>query len=297
MIATVTLNPAVDHTVAVAQLVADEVTRVDEVQFDPGGKGINVSQFLAAMDVETVSTGVLGGFTGRFITDSLADAEIVTEFIDIDGRTRMNSSLLTDSGEYKFNERGPRVTGDDVGEIVATLERLGPETVVVAGSLPPGLDSEAIDRIARAGPWETAVDVDGPLLRSLTARYEWCKPNVPELEAATGQQIEGVEDAERAATELRQTGFDHVVASLGADGAILVSPETAVHEPAIECDVVDTVGAGDALLSGVLAATAAGADEASALRAGVVTATAAVSTRGTTIPALPKPTASGLEPE
>lgn len=122
------------------------------------------------------------------------------------------------------------------------------------------------------------------------------KPTVPELEAATGLDVRTVEEAKRATEALQQEGFDHVLASLGADGAVLRSPTAVWHEPAIECAVVDTVGAGDALLSGVLAAVAAGANEADALHSGVVAAAAAVTTPGSNIPSLPQPTARGLEP-
>jgi len=296
MIATVTLNPAVDQTVRTDQRVTpDEIIRVDDAQFDAGGKGINVSKFLTEMGAQTVATGILGGFLGRFVTERLATDGIETQFVEIDGTTRLNSTVLAADGEYKLNQRGPVVSAAEVDAIVERLQTLSPETVVVAGSLPPGLDTDAIDRLARAGPWETVVDVDGPLLGKLDANYAWCKPNAPEREAATGLQVDGVESAIAAARELRTAGFDRVIASLGADGAVLVSADGAIHEPAIDCDVVDTVGAGDALLAGVLAAIDAGADEAVALHTGVVTATAAVSTSGTTIPSLPEPSAGGVE--
>lgn len=295
MIATVTLNPAVDQTLEVDQsLEPDAVIRVDNAQFNAGGKGINVSKYLAAMGTDTVATGVLGGFLGRFVTETLNADDVRAEFVDIEGLTRMNSTVHAGGEEYKLNQRGPRVSPAHVGEIIETLDRLDPETVVVAGSLPPGLDTGSIDRLARAGPWETVVDIAGAKLRDLEASYAWCKPNVPELEAATGREIHSVDAAIGAARELRAAGFDGVIASLGPDGAVLVTDE-AVHQPAIDCEVVDTVGAGDALLAGVLAALHAGSTSATALETGVVTATAAVSTQGTTVPVLPEVTADGVE--
>jgi len=297
MIATVTLNPAVDQTVRTDQsLSPDEVIRVDDATFDAGGKGINVSKYLTAMGTETVATGVIGGFLGQFVTERLAAEGIRTRFVDIDGTTRLNSTVLAADGEYKLNQQGPTVSAAEVGAIVERLSSLSPEKVVVAGSLPPGLDTGAIDRLARAGPWETVVDVDGPLLAELDARYAWCKPNAPELEAATGRTVDDRESAIEAANALRETGFDRVLASLGADGAVLVTEDAVFHEPAVDCEVVDTVGAGDALLSGVLAAIDAGAEESVALHTGVVAATAAVSTPGTTVPSLPEPSANGVEP-
>lgn len=290
MIATVTLNPAVDQTVRTdRELSPGSVIRVDDAKFDAGGKGINVAKYLTAMGTETVATGILGGFLGRFVTERLAAEGIESQFVEIDGTTRLNSTVLAGDGEYKLNQRGPTVSAAEVDAIRERLVSLAPDIVVVAGSLPPGLDTGAIDRLADAGPWETVVDVDGPLLAELGARYAWCKPNVPELAAATGRTVDGPDSAVAAARELLETGFDGVIASLGADGAVLVTDDSVVREPAIETNVVDTVGAGDALLSGVLAAIDAGADETTALHTGVVAATAAVSTPGTDIPDLPEP--------
>lgn len=296
MIATVTLNPAVDQTLQVDQpLAPDEVMRVHDAQFDAGGKGINVSKYLAAMGTDTVATGLLGGFLGQFVTDRLAEAGIATEFVDIDGLTRLNSTVHASDEEYKLNQAGPQVSPADVDRVIETLRELDPETVVVAGSLPPGLTTGTVDRVARAGAWETVVDVEGALLSDLDATYAWCKPNVPELEAATGRGIDSVDDAIEAARGLRTDGFDGVIASLGPDGAVLVTGDRAIHQAAIETDVVDTVGAGDALLSGVLSALDTGADEAAALETGVVAATEVVSTHGTTVPPLPDATDSGVE--
>jgi len=290
MIVTVTLNPAVDRTVTVeGPLIDSEVTRIENARFDAGGKGINVSKYLTAMDVDTVATGVVGGFLGEFVVDSLEADGVRNRFVHIDECTRLNSTIHTETSEYKLNQHGPNVTSTDIDEILSVLSSLAPETVVVGGSLPPGLDSGAIDRIASHGPWDTAVDVGGDLLKRLDSRYTWCKPNLTELETATGREISSVDDAISAAKALQQEGFKAVIASLGAEGAVLVSPETVTHEPSVECDVVDTVGAGDALLSGFLAGLAAGEEESAALETGVVTASTVVSSLGTTVPTLDPP--------
>jgi len=109
---------------------------------------------------------------------------------------------------------------------------------------------------------------------------------VPEPTSVASKAL-STHDAVAAAEELQGQGFESVVASLGADGAVLVSPATTALEPPIECEVVDTVGAGDALLAGFLAALDTGKSEATALETGVVTATEAVQTVGTTVPSLP----------
>lgn len=170
--------------------------------------------------------------------------------------------------------------------MVDRIRRYDPEAVVVAGSLPPGLGPEAVDRIATAGPWRTVVDLDGSLLCKLNGDYTLCKPNRAELAAATGRSVETVERSIAAARTLRRQGFECVVASLGADGAVMAGPDGVFHAPALDADVVDTVGAGDALLVGALAQQRLGGSDESILRAGIAVATHVVTVPGPRVPPL-----------
>ncbi|WP_433629947.1 1-phosphofructokinase [Halomicrococcus sp. NG-SE-24] len=285
MILTITPNPAVDQTVSLDEpLSAGGVNRATDRRFDAGGKGVNVSGYLRKLGVETVATGFVGGFLGDYLVDELDTANVPSEFVRIDGITRLNTTVLAEDGEYKMNQRGPPLGEAAVEDLVATVRDRDPETVLVAGSLPPGLDADAVDRLATAGDWATAIDAGGGLLGTLEANYDLCKPNREELAAATGLPTATVEECAVAAAELRERGFERVVASLGADGAILVSGEGAYYAPALQVEAIDTVGAGDSLLAGVLAAFDAGESERRALARGVAAAARVVSTEGTEPP-------------
>lgn len=287
MILTVTPNPAVDHTLQLeAELTSDTVARTDDAQFHAGGKGINVSKYLVELDVETLATGYVGDFLGRFLQEKLAAREIPNDFVEISGCTRLNTTILTPGSEFKINQTGPIVDDTAAELMVETVERYAPQVVVIAGSLPPGVSPETIDQIAEAGPWETVVDVDGDILRELDAEYALCKPNREELAAATGEQVGSLDDALSATRTLREQGFERVVASLGEDGAIMATSDTVLHTPALDVDVVDTVGAGDALLSGVLAERQRGGTDEEALRTGVAVASQVVSVSGTSVSTL-----------
>jgi 1-phosphofructokinase len=280
-VVTVTFNPAIDYTLTTDTLVDGHVSRTDEARFDPGGKGINVAGYLTALDAHAVATGFVGGFTGSFIRTRLDDEGLAHDFVSIPGNTRMNVTLSTPEAEYKINHDGPTVDAGAVARVVDRIESYDPETVVVGGSLPPGLDVDAVDAVAEAGSWETVVDMDGAALARLDATYAACKPNREELHAATGLPTDSVEDCIAAAEALRDDGYERVIASLGPDGAILVSAAGATRVPAADVDVVDTVGAGDALLSGVLCGWVRGYDDEDALGLGVAVATRVVGTAGT----------------
>lgn len=74
MIYTVTLNPSIDFIVRIDKVEIGEVNRIESDDKFAGGKGINVSRILQRLGIDNTSTGFIGGFTGRFDTDSL-DAE------------------------------------------------------------------------------------------------------------------------------------------------------------------------------------------------------------------------------
>lgn len=286
MILTVTLNPAVDHTLRIQEPPrAGRINRaVGGGQYDAGGKGINVSQYLAALGTDTVATGLLGGFTGEYIRSSLLEDPFETAFVELPEPTRVNTTVLASDGEYKFNETGPRATDEAVEALTERIGDLAPDRIAVAGSLPPGLDGDTIDRIARAGPWQTDVDVGGDLLTGLSAAYGTCKPNEEELAAAVDRPIDSVEAAAVAARELLGYGYERVVTSLGPEGAVLVTETDALYAEAIETDVVDTVGAGDSLFAGVLSSLDGGDSDADALRTGIAVAASVVATAGTSPP-------------
>lgn len=282
MIATVTPNPAVDYTVSLSATPTDgEILRTDRTRYDAGGKGINVAKYLDAVGSTTVATGFLGGFVGEYLESRLS---IPAEFVTVDGTTRLNTTLLAPDTEYKINQVGPTIDASAVDSLIESLAVHEPNMIVIAGSLPPGIGPKTIDRIAAAGEWETAVDLGGAVLCELSAEYHLCKPNRAELAEAIGKPVDSVERAIEAAESLREQGFSRVVASLGSAGALSVTDEHVHYAPPLDVDVVDTVGAGDALLSGVLDGIDRGASSEDALRTGMAVAACVVSAPGTRVP-------------
>jgi 1-phosphofructokinase len=290
MIVTITPNPAVDQTIQMNEdLQADTVQRSTGAQFDSGGNGINVSQFLRALSTETVATGILGGFTGYFIEQDLKGYDVPTDFVEIEDNTRMNTTILPPGKEYKLNQSGPEVDSSVIEDIIAVIRKHDPQIVNIGGSLPPGLGPADIDRIAAAGDWDIALDVHGELMPELEATYEYCKPNESELKDATGIEVNTIDDCAEASRELQQMGFERVIASLGGEGAMMVTPEGTLYAPALDVDVVDTVGAGDSMFAGVLWAYEQGWSDRDALRAGVATSSKLVTVAG--------PSVRDLDPE
>ena len=288
MIVTVTLNPSLDRTLAVAQLVRGEVIRADSTLEDPGGKGVNVTRFLTAHGTKSVAVLPAGGSIGRALIGALDDAQIPYRAIPIAGATRSNVTVVEPDGTTtKLNEPGPDLSESEVDALVAAVaEEARPGGwVVVAGSLPADMDTAIIARlaqVARDTGARFALDASGAALADgLAAQPDLIKPNDEELGEILGRELTTFDEVLEGCREARRRGARAVICSLGADGAVLVDDDGVWRVKGARVPVLSTVGAGDSLLSGFLHGGGHGPQ---ALRAGVAWATAAVQTPGTGVP-------------
>ncbi|NJP34894.1 1-phosphofructokinase family hexose kinase [Micromonospora thermarum] len=288
MILTVTLNPSLDRAVAVESLVRGAVLRAAPAHLDPGGKGVNVARALLANDVPSRAVIPCGGPEGEQLVRLLAAEGVPMVAVPVAGRTRSNITLAEPDGTItKINEPGPALSGAELEAVTeVVLSAAGSaDWVVVCGSNPPSLAVDEFGKLCRrlldAGV-RLAVDTSGPALVAAAAAGAWLlKPNREELAQATGRSVDSTEDVVAAAQHLRELGARAVVASLGADGAVLVDGDGVVTGTAPVAERRSNVGAGDALLAGFLAGGATGGE---ALAEGLAWGAAAVSLPGSRMP-------------
>lgn len=265
MIVTLTLNPSLDRTLEVPVLARGEVLRAPSAHLDPGGKGVNVARALLANGVGSRAVIPCGGAEGEQLALLLAEEQVPAITVPIAARTRSNITLVEADGTVtKVNEPGAPLT---VAEFHAVAESvLGcagtADWVVLCGSLPPQVPVEVYAgftaQLAAAGI-RVAVDTSGPALMSaVAAGPQLIKPNRDELAEAVGAPLHDLDDVIDAARSLRALGAGAVLASLGADGALLVDDDGVLLARGAAVETRSTVGAGDALLAGFLAGGARG---------------------------------------
>ncbi|MEU7673650.1 1-phosphofructokinase [Micromonospora taraxaci] len=288
MIVTVTLNPSLDRAVEVDSLNRGEVIRAAAAHLDPGGKGVNVSRALLANGVPSVAVLPSGGDEGNQLIRLLKAEGVEVLAVPISGRTRSNITLAEPDGTVtKINEPGPAMCRAEFDEVIdrVLVQADGADWVVLCGSVPPGLPADAYAQLCRklrAAGVRVAVDTSGPALREAAlAGATVLKPNRDELADVVGTPLKDLGDVVDAAQRLREWGAGTVVASLGADGAVLVDAEGVRTGTCPVARPRSTVGAGDALLAGFLAA---GAQSAAALAEGLAWGAAAVSLPGSRMP-------------
>ena len=288
MIVTLTLNPSLDRTVEVPFLERGSVIRTLDGHVDPGGKGVNVARALLANGVEARAILPVGGRVGRQVVELLEAEGVVMTSVEVGAETRSNLTLSEPDGTVtKLNEAGGALTDAEIERLAdAVLLTAGAaDWVVASGSLPPATPTDVYARlVTRLAPYgiKLAVDTSGPALaQAVAAGAALVKPNREELSEAVGWEVWSLAEAVKAAESLRDEGAQAVLVSLGPDGAVLVDDEGAVHG---QCRVDiprSSVGAGDCLLAGFLAA---GADGEHALATALQWAAAAVELPGSHMP-------------
>ena len=284
MILTVTFNPAIDHTYTVEEdLAGSHILRTEDSQFDAGGKGINVASYLNSLEKDTVATGLLGGFTGDFIRKKLDEQGLKHDFAE-SGTTRINTTIIGNEAEYKVNHSGPETGEEVVEDVLEKVRAREPDNVVVSGSLPPGLDYTAVEEIRENVEADVIVDLHGGTLGDLEGDYLLAKPNRKELSKAADMSVQTVEHCKKASEKLLDRGFDNILASLGEDGAVLSTEDNALYVEGLESEVVDTTGAGDAMLAAMLAGIQEEMSKKDALKQALAFATLVVETPGTRTP-------------
>ncbi|MEV5549473.1 1-phosphofructokinase family hexose kinase [Streptomyces sp. NPDC052309] len=256
MILTVTLNTALDITYRVRGLRPHTSHRVTEVTERPGGKGLNVARVLAALGHEVTVTGFAGGATGHAVRDGLTAEPAVTDaLVPIAGASRRTIAVVDElTGDTtQLNEPGPAIAPAEWNAFQEVYEDLLPDVSAVAlcGSLPPGVPVGAyagLVRTARAAGVPVLLDTSGePLRRGVAARPDMIKPNADELAELTGSH-----EPLRATRDARRRGAHAVVASLGTEGLLAVTPEG--HWRAAPPARVrgNPTGAGDSAVAGLL---------------------------------------------
>jgi 1-phosphofructokinase/tagatose 6-phosphate kinase len=280
MIITVTLNAAIDKSLAVPNFRLGRRHRTVDQRTMAGGKGVNIARTLKALGQPVIATGFAGGATGTHIVEQLTEESILNDFVRIREESRTNTSVLdpTTGEQTEINERGPAVTEHEVELFRDKLIYLarGAAIVVFAGSLPRGVEPELYASLVRdleRMELTTVIDTDGePLRQAVRAEPDVVSPNVLEAEELVGHEFAGEEDRSVAVREIAALGPREAIMTLpdGCFAQVLVDGQSRLKRARIAPrEPVAKRGSGDAFLAGYLAARYEGRPVDHCLRFGV----------------------------
>ena len=264
MILTVTLNAAIDRTVAVPNFRLGQRHRAVESRTVAGGKGVNVARALKLLGRPVIATGLAGGATGTRLLERLAEESILNDFTRIAGESRTNLAVVdpTTGEQTEINERGPEVSAEEIDRFVEKLLYLaqGATICVLAGSMPPGVDHDVYARLIgelrdarRRSPCSTptasrCAPACAPARRSSPPTS--ARPRRPSATSSTTPTTSG-----SASTGLIEMGAGEAIITRHWGCAAVVGVDRRRYEVAVDrLEPVSTVGSGDCFLAGYVAA-------------------------------------------
>jgi sugar/nucleoside kinase (ribokinase family) len=232
---------------------------VDEIRITPAGSAGGTAITLAKLGAQVQSAGAIG-------TDALGDVliELLHRF-DVDTSllvrrdgVQTSASVLPirpDGSRPAFHVVGANATYGAAGspsEDVAAATHLhlgGPEFM-------GGEDAAKILSFARESGVVTSADILAPGDQAAQI-VDWIGPAFEHLDyfLPNDEQVlalSAAENIEAGCKALLERGIGCVVATAGADGAVIADADGTERVPAFQVDVVDTTGCGDAFSAGFL---------------------------------------------
>ena len=245
MILTVTLNAAIDRTVAVPNFRLGHRHRAVESRTVAGGKGVNVARALKLLGRPVIATGLAGGGTGSRILERLAEESILHDFTRIEGESRTNLAVIDPTSGRADRDQRARPRGAAPRRSTAFIEKLlylaqGASLCVLAGSVPPGVDAAVyarlIGELRRLGV-PAVLDTDGePMRLGLRAEPAVVAPNVAEAEEAVGHEFNDADDFALGLAGLLEMGAGEAVITREAGCVAIVGNDDGRRRYEVEID-------------------------------------------------------------
>lgn len=287
MITTVCMNPSFDKTASLDALIPGEVNRLKDVRLDVGGKGLNVAIVLSRLNVPVGCVACLGESNADNFEKLVRKEKLAFSSMTLPGEVRTNLKILDESSHTitELNEPGPSMTEKQLEQFLALLKEksAGSSYVVLGGRLLSGCKDDTYRRCMQALEGKKIVldSAGDSLLHGIKEKPYLIKPNLPEIEAIVRKELKTLRGIREAALFLMEYGAQNVIVSMGKLGAVLITGSKTLFAPALAVEARSTVGAGDAMIGGVMMGLENGLPLEEAFRYGVAAGAASVMTDGT----------------
>jgi pseudouridine kinase len=230
------------------------------VQISVGGGARNVAENLARLGTPTALLSVVcQDDFGRTIMRQTEQAGVDTDHMLISCEQHSAAYMALQSAERTLlvalddTTAIHALTPDYISDHASLLEQA--RMVVIDANVP--LESaEMLLAICGAAGVPVALEpvAYAPALRyrPLAGAFYLMTPNGVEAQALTGMPVADMAQGALAAKQLVAAGVQIAIITLGQAGQVYATPEASGYVPAIESDIVDPTGAGDALTAAVV---------------------------------------------
>ncbi len=270
------MNPAVDMNITSQGIHPKVVNRTQDSFYSHNGKGINLTRVLRHFGMDSAALGFFGGFSGRYIVDSLREEGMPVHPIQVEETTRINIFLNDGSQEYKFVGEGAHVSPEAQQELLKLLETLPDfDYFTINGSLPPGIQESFYDEIlevCRRRGAQVVLDISSRRMPELL-RFKplLIKPNDEEVREIWGRSLTSLEDVVSTMVLLHGQGARNVLLTLGDKGMLFSDGVGLWYCDAPKVKLVSSACAGDSCLAAFLSEWLGGGELETAMKKGSAT--------------------------
>ena len=291
-IVTVTINPALDKSAKIDQLIPEQKLKCHAIEFQAGGGGVNISRVLHTLGVKNNCAFTCGGDTGKTLKSLLQDEKLDITPIPVEAWTRENLAIVDAKThlQYRFGMPGHGLSTNETKTIKTAINKLVKDNsmLIISGSIPESMSPEfyieLIDSLT-AKNVKLIVDTSGEALKaSLKKPVFLMKPNQGELAQLAGKDFLTKTEQEAFAMKLiNNKHAQYIVVSLGARGAFIASEKGIFYQNTPSVKVKSTIGAGDSMVAGLVYAIEQGMSSKDILKWGVICGVATTMTGGTNL--------------
>lgn len=281
LIVTLTVNPAIDHTISVDRLAFEDRAYINSRRDSAGGRGINAACVVHSFGGQSLAIFPSGGKNGKRLEEFVSTYGFPTVAVPVRHEIRTNLTITDKQGlTVNLNEAGPQLEKSEVDRLEKAVQKSldGAAWLLLCGSLPPGVPSGFYARLigmARRKKVKTLLDTDGEAFREgVEAAPTAVAPNQQEAERLLNRALVTRNHFLDAAERIRAMGPEMVVLSLGSRGAMGAVEGAIIEAIPPRVDVLCPIGSGDALAAAFAWSMERDSDFKDAIRWGVATGTA-----------------------
>lgn len=288
-IITLTINPALDKSSTVKEMVAADKMECSKPVFEAGGGGINVSRVIHRLGGRSTAIFQSSGPSGSYIEQALLAEGLNIETFTTKEWTRENFIVTDESTQkqYRFGMPGPSISKVELENCLSILKKQSSTSkfLVLSGSLPPNVSTDFYASLcswAKDNGLKIILDTKGKaLIEALKVGIHLVKPNLKELGELVGEQNINLKRAREIAMGIiNNNQAEMVVVSLGEKGAMMVTKHGVETIASPKVEVKSAVGAGDSMVAGLVYSLQKELSSNEVLKFGIACGTAATLTAG-----------------
>lgn len=265
-----------------------------KVTMVPGGKGANQAYAVGKLGGDVTMIGAVGtDASGEALLDNLRSVNVNVSGIRKlqDGTTGQAFIAVDDNGDNSIiiiAGTNGHVTKEVIDENAQIIRES--DIVIMQLEIPLEVVEYVKELALEAG--KTVIVDPAPAVSDIPESFwqgiDYIKPNETELAILTGEKMSTEDELVKGARKMIEKGVKNVIVTLGGDGCLFVTTDTAELFPSNKVKAVDTTAAGDSFTAAFALALSQGADYKEAIRLGQKVSSIAVTRKGaqTSIPSM-----------